>query len=238
MGVYRNYSSQMNYRKIRITRVALEILISGLILINSIYHAGLDSNMDATRLCRLFKFHFLNFLSSCTIMICGILNSRSYLIFIKNLVTVQQYFDSEGTKKYTRELKNFFIIITAVLCFCGVGVLPVRIFFRIFVRKLRFTSSLIMLLTSEIFSELRFSMEHVIFYIYIRMVHCLLKSLNDYVSNIQDYYNEQETKICIARREVNNPLTEERMEEWATNYMLLVGCSKALSACFSFQVNV
>ena len=238
MGVYRNYDSQTNYRKIRIIRVAIEILISGIILLSSTYDAAVSSHLDPMSSMRLFTFHFSTLFSSCTIMISAIQNSGSYTIFIKNFVTVHQSLNTEPSKIYSRKFKTFFITTTAILCCCGVGVLPIRLFYRIVFQKRQLQLSLVLLLTTEIFSELRFSIEHVIFYIYIRMVHCLLKLLNSRISDLQDHYNEQEKKICVGRREVNNPVRAERMEEWATNYMLLVGCSKEIAACFSFQVNV
>ena len=239
MGVYRNYSSQMNFRKIRITRVVLELLISGIILLKTTYEAVLmPVYFDHSLMHRMLTYHFLNFFSTCTITIPAISSSDSYTIFSKNLIAVHQSFNKEWSKQYSRKLKNIFIVITAMLCFCGLGTLPLRILYRILVQKRHLNPSLIMLLTIELFTELRFSLEHVIFYIYIRMIHFSLKRLNDYVSDLQNYYIDQERKICVERKEINDPLTADRMEEWASNYMLLVGCSKKLSACFNFQVNV
>ena len=53
-----------------------------------------------------------------------------------------------------------------------------------------------MLLISAILSELRFCMEHVIFYIYIRMVDYLLKGLNGNVADIQNYYKDLCDQHC------------------------------------------
>lgn len=141
--------------------------------------------------------------------------------------------------QYCRNLKIFKKIMNFFIAFflCGVCVLALRILFKVLLLNARPSLSLVMLLTTEIFSELCFSLEHVIFYIFISMFIFLLRCLNEYVSDIIKYYDEQEQKKCVGRNETIDHLTEKQIEEWTTNYMFLIGCSKELSPYFCFQLN-
>ena len=167
MGIYRNYSSQTDHRKTQIIRVILEILISAGALINCVYETILELHSGHNIVYRKVMFNFANYFFLCTTMVCAIQSSRSYNIFLRDLIAVYHYLNTESIKKCSRRLKNFFITTTVALCIGAACLVPLRLCHRSLVLGIPPTPGSVIICTSEIFSELRFSIEHVIFYIYI-----------------------------------------------------------------------
>lgn len=233
--IYRNYDSEPKYRKIRILRIIIElILFAGITLFGS-YELIRKEDTTSRMVYCFVLIYYANFFCACTTFVCAVQNSSSYAIFARNILAVQQR-HRLSSQNCSRKLKNIFIITIILLPIFGICLFGVRVFHRIFLNHMTPTIVYVALVCIEIFSEIRFSLEHVIFYIYISMIQCSLGFLNKYIMELQAWYESVEKDLSSGRGLVNDPLTEKRIEEWANDYMMLVTCSKCLSKCFSFQV--
>uniref|UniRef100_A0A2H1WMB2 SFRICE_011306 n=1 Tax=Spodoptera frugiperda TaxID=7108 RepID=A0A2H1WMB2_SPOFR len=221
--VYRNYDSEPKYRKIRILRIIIElVLISGITLFGS-YELIRKEDTTSRMVYCFVLIYYANFFCACTTFICAVQNSSSYAIFARNIIAVQQRHRSLS-QNCSRKLKNIFIITIILLPIFGICLFGVRIFHRIILHNITPTFVYVALVCIEIVSEIRFSLEHY-----------SLSFLNKYITELQAWYESVEKDLSSGRGLVNDPLTEERIEEWANDYMMLVTCSKCLSKCFSFQ---
>ena len=238
MGVYRNNAFTLkSYQRLNTVRIFIETVIFSVLFIYNMYKA---LGKTQGRFIYVFEFyHFVMLLNGPVIMISGILNSRSFKLFIDNFESVHHYFQDEPTYiKCSKRLNIAFVVITTVALITSIGFEASKMIGRL--NKSKEPWLFITLFLADMIVENRYILEHTVMYIYITTVRNLLKCLNNCIFDIEAKYSYHDIKsrVCSVNRQSNEVLTVEQVEQWATQFKCLLICSRNLSVSFKAQVNI
>lgn len=232
MGVHRNYSSVGKCHKILILiRIIVEIVVYvGVFCKNFIvFSPTIKLNENVTLMLVLYHLAFL--LNGVSIIICAVQSSHSYELFMDNFMAVQYCFwNVDIDKKYIRYFKIVFLTASSTYSIANVILITLRVIL------LHLDETYIALLLIEIYVEIRYILESVIFSTYISILQCYLNSMNMRICDIKAQYTVLEKSQNSHMSQENDLLTKAQVNEWATKYKRLESCSKSLSECFKIQV--
>ena len=235
-GVYRNYVFLSKYLKIlSALHIIFDIVVYPVILHNNVTVISQVTNNRIYRIVQILQVTI--FLSSPVIVISGCLSSRSYKLFIENILSVHKYFQNEPTYiRNSKKLKKNILITTVLSIALIMLALLIKLVCLSFIRHLEMTMKVIVLTISHLMLEERIIIEHIVMYTYITMVKDLLRCVNNGIFDVQVKFNDIETELCSDGTEWNDVLTVEQVEQWATQFKCLLTCSRNLSVCFKAQV--
>lgn len=88
---------------------------------------------------------------------------------------------------------------------------------------------------SEMWNEIHYFLEQFVLFTFITVLYNLLKCLNASITEVC-------TKLANEMKKFNNTVYEnisvEQVHSWVENYQNIVNCSKEISSCFKYQVNI
>lgn len=239
MCVYRNYKSLHKSQKIiAITRIIVELSLSIAITVNNVIVSNLI-NFDYTDKDKLVAdlFKLLVLLKSLVIVIGGIVNSESFSKFYENLGKLHSCFKDEVHYKTSeKRLKVKCCIGFVVFTIMGIILMMVRLV-DWYVLDKNILKEMIVLVIYELWTDIRYTLEHLVVYCAITYTYDYLKCLNNAVNEILKKYNEQETnEICLDANEecINLP---EKVNSWTEKYQHIMACCKNISLCYQELVS-
>ena len=233
MGVHRNFSAVgKNYKILIIMRIVFETVVCVAVYCQSflVFSPNLKLRGNVSRLMVVFHLAFL--LNGFSIITCAVQSSHSFELFKNNFREAQYCFwNIDIYKKYIQKFKTIFLIASSSFTLLN----AILITLRIYGSATHVEECYIVLFLIEIYIEIRYLLENIIFYIYISIIQYLLKSMNTTISDIKAKCTELEKKPNSYSL-WNDLMTMGQVEEWAMKYQKLESCSNKLSACFSSQV--
>lgn len=238
IGVYRNYTLFSKKRKfLSVMRITIEMIISTALTVNNAILLVDNRNIRGEASVRLmFFYHLMVYLTSSALMVCGTVSSCHFEKFIQDFIVLDSSNKKNNTylKKMRSKKMEFLVILTLSFITCVLFFI-LKIVSTVYWKKWALSYAFLFLILSESIAEIRFISEQLVFYTYIWMLHFVLKCLNEYLMDIHLKCKTSYSKM-LGTGNTNDLITVEEVHEWALKYQRLVNCSKALSACFKFQV--
>lgn len=240
LGIYRNFSYLPKKRQVFIAmRTAVELIVTCSLFWNRVYYLTASIENEFLMPHVMIMFHFVILVTGTIIILTSMQSSRNYKIFITKYMTLQTSYRNELIyTKSLKRLKIFFIIASSICLFTSTSNLMLKVTTKYYLQKEKFILSYFMLMMIEMLHEIRFMMEHVVLYIYISLLRSFLECINQCLSLTQIKYEHIENRLYKDRRESDEILTVEEVEQWAKMYECMVISSKNLSICFRMLVSI
>lgn len=230
LGIYRNYSLfNTRYKVLVLARTVVEFIFSTIVLVDTIHlilkNGAFDTKLQVTYYIFL---HFVYYTNGTSYFLSAIYYTRFYESFLNNYFTVQKYFQNDSIYiKNFQNLRLFFKMSTFVTVLMTLFRTAFLLYENLPILKHESYLHLLLLSMLTSYIEIRFIMEHLIFFIHLKMLQRLLKCLNNSILIIQTKYHDKQMPEGVM----------ETVEQWATHYICLKHCVEELSVSFKIQVS-